>query len=149
MASQSSRLAVSTVSRPWAFPALLIKTSICFHSLGKLSIASKTAFLSLTSKLSSCVSVLNFAFNCSSRSCLLPHKISRSPLSAKSSAVAFPIPLLAPVIKIVFFFILVVYGTSCPHCVSNSKNQSSFDKLISTAAMAALSRSIRVVPTTG
>src|SRR5690606_27938570 len=107
MASQSSGFPLSMGSSPWAFPALLIKISICEKTSGKLSMAPKTAFLSLTSKLRVWMSTsLPSSFlSWSNLSCLLPQRIILNLCFAKSSAVAFPIPLVAPVINAVFLIL--------------------------------------------
>ena len=79
-----------------------------FHSLGSPSIASKTAFLSRTSKVSSLLLPPIVLASASSFSFLLPQRISRVPSWAKLFAVAHPIPLVAPVINAILFFLFIV-----------------------------------------
>ena len=68
-----------------------------------LSIDSKTADRSRTSKFKVCTSVGSSSFKADKRSSLRPHKIKRAPWEAKNSAAALPIPLVAPVISTVLF----------------------------------------------
>ena len=66
--------------------------------------ALKTACLSRTSNIKVWMLVLRVSFRLFSRSSLLPQRIKLYPFFAKSIAVDFPIPEVAPVINAVFIY---------------------------------------------
>ena len=104
--SQSSRLPSYSGSNPSASPALLIRTSICCHSLGKSDRSCFAFSRSLTSKANVSTSVPLSAKSLwisASRCSFLPVRINLSPFSANFFAQAKPIPLVAPVINTVLF----------------------------------------------
>jgi hypothetical protein len=98
------------LDKPCAFPALLIKISICLKFSGSELIAVATSSLLETSNCSvvTSVSLLNSFSRFSKRSFLLPQSIYLILFFAKISAVAFPIPEVAPVINAVCFIYLFI-----------------------------------------
>jgi len=98
------------VLNPIAKPALFISKSIFLKSLGKLSIALQTSSLERISKFKQNTFAFDFAsisdFKSSNLCLRLPVKIKLYPFSDNNSAVAFPIPDVAPDIKAVFFIFI-------------------------------------------
>ena len=106
--SQSSKHPSYSGSRPSASPALLINTSISFHSAGKFSIHCVAFSRSRTSNANviTCVPFSASSLLISSRRCSLrPVSMRRSPLAANFLAQPSPIPLVAPVIKTILFIL--------------------------------------------
>ena len=106
--SQSSKLPSYSGSKPRAKPALLIKTSICCHSSGRLLIAAVAALRFLTSKASAntLTPSASSSFFRLARSCALrPVMITSYPPCANLRAQASPIPLVAPVINTIFLIL--------------------------------------------
>ena len=105
--SQSSRFAFSKLSRPKASPALFTKILMSLHSGGRLFSVSNTSFLFCTSKTSGNTLILYLLFNSSANennfSFLLPVMMQFHPLEANFSAMAFPKPEVAPVIRMILF----------------------------------------------
>jgi len=106
--SQSSKFPSWMGSNPNANPALLTKMSIFFHASSNSLIAAITAAALLTSKGNSwtlpvCL-VSNSSFNLNKRENLRPVRTRSYPFSANNSAVAFPIPDVAPNFCIKFSF---------------------------------------------
>ena len=102
--SQSSGSPSYSGSSPKASPALFTSTSISCHSAGRLAILVWAFSRSLTSKASASTSVplaVNSLLISARRCSFRPVRISLSPFSANLRAQASPMPLVAPVIKIV------------------------------------------------
>ncbi len=120
--SQSSISPSYSASSPRARPALLINTSISAQSSGSESIAFWTASLSRTSKTSGNVSMFGqrerISFSAAPTfSLVLPVRIISYPPCANLTAQAFPMPLVAPVIKTVLFILSKFMKKSLYFCL--------------------------------
>ena len=90
---------------------MFIRISIFLNPFGRDPIALKVSSLSRTSKFKTCTLVKRSKafFIVIKRSKRLPQSIKWIPCFANSYAVASPIPLVAPVIRAVFFHVLYYY----------------------------------------